>query len=50
MVADSSLEVPVVQNALIEEIHELLNVTSLHFLIRELEVSSVWGKTGAFRF
>lgn len=41
MVADNSLEVSIVQNALIEEIHELLNVTSLHFLVRELKVSSV---------
>lgn len=41
VVADNSLEVSIVHNALIEEIHELLHVTSPHFLVRELEVSSL---------
>lgn len=33
MVADNSLEVSVMHNTLIEDIHKLLNVTSLHFLV-----------------
>lgn len=44
MVVDNSLEVSVVQNSLLEEIHELLKVTSLCFLIRELEASSLYRK------